>query len=553
MAVLALAGAVVAAFLVTGGAGERGGALLRRVRQRVRAGGGRRPARRRRARRPDAQGEVVFKGERPVARVELEITEPGFDSFRTDATCAVRQQSMIGEYFVDCQQGSARRELGDGATLPVKQTTSTVPLDVVNNILRLPVRERLRLIISELGSGLAGRPEDIQEVLRRAHPGLRETTRVLRVLGDQNRELESFLRDSDVVIAVLAERKRDVARWVTETGRTGEITAGRREHLAAQLQRLPTFLGELQPTMARLEELTDEQMPLLRDLQAAAPDTKALFDELGPFAQDGATVGPLAGPDVGRRHARAAQQPGGGRDPGRAADDARDLASRCASSWRRSTRASGPSARIRAPPRPRRRRPTRRPTPAARGSPASRRSSTTSTGRGWRSTASTGSATSCGRSGTRARARRTAPIPARSSRSSARRHGPVPARPAEAGGGGRWEDPTDRDNDGIPDRFAGQFTSTAEGGEHAERRERRGRGRRSSGRRWGGDRRGAPEAAAASAGPRGRVAAGCPEPDRFAAWRRPAEPSASAERSAARRDERPPRLPARTATRRPTN
>ena len=37
--------------------------------------------------------------------------------------------------------------------------------------------------------------------------------------------------------------------------------------------------------MARLEELTDEQMPLLRDLQAAAPDTKALFDELGPFAQ----------------------------------------------------------------------------------------------------------------------------------------------------------------------------------------------------------------------------------------------------------------------------
>jgi ABC-type transporter Mla subunit MlaD len=229
--------------------------------------------------------EVTFKGQRPVARVELQVTEPGFDSFRSDASCAVRQQSMIGEYFVDCQQGSSPRELGNGGTLPVRQTRSTVPLDAVNNILRLPYRERFRLILSELGSGLAGRPQDIQEVLKRAHPGLRETSRMLRVLGNQNRELESFLRDSDVVVAALARRKRDVARWVVETGRTGEITAERRDALAAQLRRLPTFLGELDPTMARLGDLADEQTPLLHDLRAAAPDTTALFDELGPFAR----------------------------------------------------------------------------------------------------------------------------------------------------------------------------------------------------------------------------------------------------------------------------
>ena len=42
--------------------------------------------------------------------------------------------------------------------------------------MRRPYRERFRLIITELGTGLAGRPDDLQEVLRRAHPGLRETS-----------------------------------------------------------------------------------------------------------------------------------------------------------------------------------------------------------------------------------------------------------------------------------------------------------------------------------------------------------------------------------------
>ena len=40
--------------------------------------------------------------------VGFKITEPGFDSLRTDASCAIRQQSLIGEYYVDCQPGLGR-------------------------------------------------------------------------------------------------------------------------------------------------------------------------------------------------------------------------------------------------------------------------------------------------------------------------------------------------------------------------------------------------------------------------------------------------------------
>ena len=221
----------------------------------------------------------------PKAVVRAKVTRPGFGDFRRDATCAVKPQSLIGEYYVDCQPGVANRRLDDGGTVPVEQTESTIPLDLVNNILRRPYRERLRLIVTELGTGLAGRPDDLAEVLRRAHPGLRETSKVLRILGDQNEIVESFIADADTVIRELEGNKEDVARWVVEAGRAAEATASRRRELAESFHKLPGFVNELRPTMARLGELADQQTPLLADLQRAAPDLNAFFSRLGPFAE----------------------------------------------------------------------------------------------------------------------------------------------------------------------------------------------------------------------------------------------------------------------------
>jgi ABC-type transporter Mla subunit MlaD len=225
------------------------------------------------------------EGERAKALVKVEITEPGFDSFRSDAECRIRPQSLIGEYYVDCEPGASDEELADGGRLDVKRTSSVVPEDLLRNVMRRPYRERFRLILAELGTGLAGRPQDLQEVLKRAHPGLRETSEVLEILGDQNRIIKDFITDSDTVIAELEAKKKDVARWVVEAGETAEISASRREHIARQFQLFPTFLDELKPTMAGLGDLTDEQTPLLRDLQKAAPHLEKTFTELGPFAE----------------------------------------------------------------------------------------------------------------------------------------------------------------------------------------------------------------------------------------------------------------------------
>jgi ABC-type transporter Mla subunit MlaD len=227
------------------------------------------------------------KGEPAKAVAIAEISQPGFTDFREDATCEILPQSLIGEYYVDCQPGQSSERLPtDGTgTVPVNQTSSTIPVDLVNNIMRRPYRERFRLLLSDLGMALAGRPEDLQEVLRRAHPGLRETSRVLRILGNQNRIIERFIVDSDTVVEELEQNKRDVVRFIREAGDTAAISATRRAELAESFRTLPDFLRELEPTMVRLGQLADEQTPLLADLRTAAPDLETFFTRLGPFSE----------------------------------------------------------------------------------------------------------------------------------------------------------------------------------------------------------------------------------------------------------------------------
>src|SRR5690349_3766458 len=184
------------------------------------------------------------------AVVGFEITQDGFGDLRKDVTCETRPQSLIGEYYIDCKPGSSPEKLAQGATIPVERTTSTIPLDLVNNVLRKPYRERLGIILDELGAGVAGRAEDINEVVRRASPALRETDRVLAKLSAQNTTLKQLVTDADTVLADLADNKRDVGRFVVETKETAAATAERRADLQAGLQKLPTFLRELRPTIA---------------------------------------------------------------------------------------------------------------------------------------------------------------------------------------------------------------------------------------------------------------------------------------------------------------
>jgi ABC-type transporter Mla subunit MlaD len=227
------------------------------------------------------------------AAVTLRIDDEGFTPFKRDATCTIRLQGLIGERFVECEPGSAgsprlaKIEDGDGEgerLLPVANTSSPVDLDLLNNIMRLPYRQRFAILLNELGTGLAGRGEELNEVIHRANPALRETDKVLAILAGQNRALARLAENSDRALAPLSRERERLAHFIVAANQTGEATAERRGDIALGIHRLPDFLHELRLLMVDLEGLTDQGTPLLSDLGDAAPDLGRLIRAQGTLA-----------------------------------------------------------------------------------------------------------------------------------------------------------------------------------------------------------------------------------------------------------------------------
>ena len=219
------------------------------------------------------------------ALVGIQIDKTGFGDLRSDVHCDVRPQSLIGEYFIDCQPGTSRVHLKGGSVIPVTHTSSTVAPDLVNDIMRAPYRERLSIIINELGAGVAGNGQNLNDAIRRASPALRETDRVLGILAKQNRVLGDLVKNGDTVINDLANNKHNVQRWVLEARDTAKASAERQSALAAGFQKLPAFLEQLRPTMAALGDAADQQTPALTKLRDNADQLTRLFNNLGPFSK----------------------------------------------------------------------------------------------------------------------------------------------------------------------------------------------------------------------------------------------------------------------------
>jgi virulence factor Mce-like protein len=219
------------------------------------------------------------------ARVEIEITEDGFGDLRTDAFCETKPQSLIGEYFVDCRPGEAEERLPPGGTVPVEQTASTIPADLIQDIMRRPYRQRFSILISELGGALAGRGEDLNETIRRLSPALREVDRVLAILSEERMVIRDLYDDAEKVMTAAAGKRRFLGRYVEELRDTANAYANRADDVERQFERLPTFLRELRPTLAALGASADEQTPALRNLRGSASDLRRLLTTLGTFSE----------------------------------------------------------------------------------------------------------------------------------------------------------------------------------------------------------------------------------------------------------------------------
>ncbi len=219
------------------------------------------------------------------AVVTVSVTRGGFGQFHQNAFCQSRPESLIGEYFIDCDPGTSPSPvLKPGSTIPVTHTQSTIPADLVQDVMRLPYRERFTLIVNELGAAAAARSDDLQAALRRAVPALTETDAVLNLLANDSTTLQNLTRDSNSVITALANNSSQVERFVEMANRTATATATQDNNLRLSVKYLPPLLEQLRPAMAELEKTVVANTPVLENLNASSGELDRFFTNLPAFS-----------------------------------------------------------------------------------------------------------------------------------------------------------------------------------------------------------------------------------------------------------------------------
>jgi ABC-type transporter Mla subunit MlaD len=217
--------------------------------------------------------------------------------FKADASCSSEPQSLIAEYFLDCQPGSSPEPLT--GPIPATSNKTTVQPDLAQNTLRMPFKLRLQLLINEFGTAFDANAETLNSAIRAGAPALQQLKQVLNILENQNTTIAELNANADAIFAQLADRRLDVVNFIDNAGRTAAISAERSEDLSRNFDLLDDFLAELEPTMVELGELATAQTPLLRDLRAAAPGLNKLAKNLPAF-NDGAQQSLTALGDAGR-------------------------------------------------------------------------------------------------------------------------------------------------------------------------------------------------------------------------------------------------------------
>jgi phospholipid/cholesterol/gamma-HCH transport system substrate-binding protein len=233
------------------------------------------------------------------AVIVMKIEDPGFQDFRRDASCLIRPQSLIGEKFVDCRPTVPRapgsppppplRQISSGKPgagqylLPLENNSTSVDPDLINNIQQLPYAQRFRLIFNELGASLAGRGEDLEQVVKRANPLLRDTDRLFGILSEQRDQLAQLASDSEQILGPLSRERASVAGFFANAGAAGQAASEKGASLEASLRKFPAFLRELRQTMGSLEGFSNAAAPVFADLGKAAPSLTSATRALTPF------------------------------------------------------------------------------------------------------------------------------------------------------------------------------------------------------------------------------------------------------------------------------
>lgn len=187
-------------------------------------------------------------------------------------TAGIRPKSLLGEKYVDLHDGSGAAY--DGAhTLQAPADSTPVELDQFLNTLDPQSRESIRVLINDLGAGVAGQGDNLNTAISAARQDLDHLAVTGQTLNNRDPDLDRILVGLDSVLQKLTQNDQltQLSQLITTSQTTLDALEAERTSFSRQFvdaQRALTELDTvLSPTVAALRDTLQTAPELLTNLR----------------------------------------------------------------------------------------------------------------------------------------------------------------------------------------------------------------------------------------------------------------------------------------------
>lgn len=219
-----------------------------------------------------------------VARVVFDV-DRDLLPVHDDATMVIRPINVLGEAYVDLDEGTADASYLESGEIPVKQTRSSVTLGDVLNTFNSPTATGLAGLIEALGTGFEGNGAEVAAAVKKLAPSMISAEEVADILDGQLAALTRIVDRVHPVADALADgRGRTLDRLVGNTTTVLRRLSEQQEALGASLVELPSTLDTVVVTLNHLSDVSESGAPLVRSLRPVTDNLTDVTSELVAFA-----------------------------------------------------------------------------------------------------------------------------------------------------------------------------------------------------------------------------------------------------------------------------
>ena len=228
-------------------------------------------------------GEVKLEEGKAIVRMDMDKEYD--DLVRADATVLLRPRTGLKDMFLALDPGTRSAPLlEENDRLGVANSAPDVNPDEVLSALDSDTRSYLKLLITGVGKGLAGRGLDLREVFRRLGPLHRDLDRLNSQVVLRRRNLARLVHNYGSTVSRLGREDESLTELVSSASKVFSRLSQEDAQISEAVSRLPGALRQAESTLRKVDTLGQVAGPTFEALRPAVRQVARTNEELRPLA-----------------------------------------------------------------------------------------------------------------------------------------------------------------------------------------------------------------------------------------------------------------------------